>query len=531
MDEFELLIAIVVGIFKLIRWILRTLFRGLFGMFGWAKRAQSGRLGTEQKSSTTRALPKSSPPAQVPASARPVAPGAGPAIRQLIDRLSALAKQADDAAARCAAEEPNQPFVDSLHWISSEAKKVAHHVLGTRDNKVLGDAFASAERLDSLFEIMTTLAEQRRSATLLDLLGDADALAESCYRPIVDYCRQRGIKLGSDRTATCIGGDKLFILSVDDPSGLAPIVLPADWANEIGWWPALAHEIGHDFFNSVTNLPAELRRALSLPPANGKLPGPSVRAADIDVAVGAWMEELFADAFGTMMLGPAYVATMSWTFGSPAEPVATLAAAPTKQGTFEEHPPGHVRVVTACRLLGQMGYGALGDKLEEKWRRAHKQPAYVYFPTRTNAWATLPDATVITRALEVGSALYQTGLPSLSSFPLRSIPGLDFGPRENEVARGVKEGILAGRTPRIKDPRLVIAGAVQAWAEKPADKVRILKIARDLIDGVGVPRRRSAWVPDAEAAASTRIDDSNLWRDAIVLDALLGARGRVKPRR
>src|SRR6185369_13228326 len=98
-----------------------------------------------------------------------------------------------------------------------------------------------------------------------ELLGDADALAEACYRPIVDYCDQRAIKLISDRTATAIGGDKLFILRFDDPSGLAPIVLPANWSTEIGWWPALAHEIGHDFFNSVANLELELRKELRLP--------------------------------------------------------------------------------------------------------------------------------------------------------------------------------------------------------------------------------------------------------------------------
>jgi hypothetical protein len=348
---------------------------------------------------------------------------------------------------------------------------------------------------------------------------------------VVEYCRQRGIKLISDRTATCIGGDKLFILSLDDPSGLAPIVLPRDWATQIGWWPALAHEIGHDFHNSVPNLGDELRRALSLPGPVGKLPAAQVRQNDLDAAVGAWMEELFADAFGTMMLGPAYVATMSWSFGSPSEPVQTMAASPTRQGNFEEHPPGHVRVVVACRLLGMMGYGALGDRLEASWRRAHKNPSYVYLPTRTGGWATLTDEIVIERALQVGGALYETGLPSLAGFPLRSIPGLDFGPREHEAAHAVKDAILQGRKPALKDPRLVISGAVVAWTEKPTESARILKIARDLIDAVGVPRRRSQWAPQGGAVEVTLSPAAELWRDAIVLDALLQRRGRAPLRR
>jgi hypothetical protein len=524
MDELELLVAIVVGIYKLIRWILRTLFRGLFGVLGFLKRAQAGEM---RNPAATRALPQKAAPPVVPPTARPVTPGAGPALRQLADRMSALANQGMEEAARCAVEEANSPFVDSLRWLCDEARRIAREAPSARDGKVIGALMSAGERVDALFEIFTLLADQRRDGDLLELLGDADALAESCYRPIVDYCRQRGIKLGSDRTATCIGGDKLFILSVDDPSGLAPIVLPSDWSTQIGWWPALAHEIGHDFHNSVPGLGGELRRELSLPGPVGKLPGPQVRQTDLDGAVGAWMEELFADAFGTMMLGPAYVATMTWSFGSPKEPVQALAAAGTRSGNFEEHPPGHVRVVTACRLLGMMGYGALGDRLEASWRRIHREPSYVYLPTRTGNWATLTDEIVIERALQVGGALYETGLPSLAGLPLRSIPGLDFGPREHEAARGVKDALLAGRKPSLKDPRLVISGAVLAWTEKPSEAAKILKIARDLIDAVGVPRRRSQWAPEAVAGASLS-PDAQLWRDAVVLDALLQRRGSLR---
>jgi hypothetical protein len=519
MDELELLIAIIVGIYKLVRWILKTFFRGLFGVFNAFKRAQSGQL------SPTRAVPKEAQPAQVPATARPVTPGVGPALKQLAGRMDALAKDAAADAERCVNEEPNLTFVDSLRYVADEARKLAREAPSARDGKAIGAAFQTAERLEGLFEILTLLADQRRSPTLLELLGDSDALAEACYRPIVDYCRQRNIRLVSDRTATGIGGDKLFMLSIDDPSGMAPIVLPKDWSTEIGWWPAIAHEIGHDFYNSVAGLGAELRGTLKLPQGPGKLPGPSVRQGDVDAAVGAWMEELFADAFGTMMLGPAFVATMSWSFGSPREPVVAVAAAPTKQGGFEEHPPGHVRVCCATRLLAQMGYGALADRLEANWRRAHKEPGYVYFPTRTGSWAAVSDEVVIARALQVGATLYEQGLPALAGFPLRSIPGLDFGPREHEVALQVKGALLAGRRPSVKDARLVIAGAVLAWAEQPKERARIMQVARELIDGVGVPKRRPKWAPESqEEDASAASPDAALWRDAIILDALMEPR-------
>jgi hypothetical protein len=244
------------------------------------------------------------------------------------------------------------------------------------------------------------------------------------------------------------------------------------------------------------------------------------------------MEELFADAFGTMMLGPAYVHTMMWSFGSPSEPVMAVAIAPTKQGTYEEHPPGHIRVVVACRLLGLMGYGALGDRLEASWRRAHREPRFVYFPTRTGGWATVSDESVVARALNVAEALYEgDGVASLNGFPLRSIPGLDFGPREHEAALSIKDAMLAGRKPTLKDPRLVIAGAVLAWAEKPSEAARVLKVSRDLIQGVGVPKRRPQWAPESRETAAPLAPDAQLWRDAVILNAVMKPRGRVSSRR
>src|SRR5262249_35328673 len=180
--------------------------------------------------------------------------------------------------------------------------------------------------------------------------------------------------------------------------------------------------------------------------------------------------------------------------------------------------------------LGMMGYGALGDRLEASWRRAHREPGYVYFPNRSGNWVTLTDEIVIERALQVGGALYETGLPSLAGLPLRSIPGLDFGPREHEAARAVKDALLAGRKPTLKDPRLVISGSVIAWTEKPSEAARILKIARDLIDAVGVPRRRSQWAPEAQVEIAVA-PEAQEWRDAIILDALLQRRGRAPLRR
>src|SRR2546423_11583753 len=136
MDELELLIAIVVGIFKLIRWILRSLWRGVAGTLGFLKRAQAGETG---KPAATRAVPQKNLPAKIPASARPVTPGVGPALRQLADRMSGLAREAANEAERCAGEDANAPFVDSLRWLGDEARRIAREATSARDGKAIGE--------------------------------------------------------------------------------------------------------------------------------------------------------------------------------------------------------------------------------------------------------------------------------------------------------------------------------------------------------------------------------------------------------
>jgi hypothetical protein len=187
--------------------------------------------------------------------------------------------------------------------------------------------------------------------------------------------------------------------------------------------------------------------------------------------------------------------------------------------TYEVHPPGHVRAAFVCRLLARMGYGALADGMEQRWRAQHGSPDCVYVPTIGKPWLALDDEAVIARALDVGESLYQDGYAALSNIPLRSIPGFDFGPREHQAALAVKSALLGaapGRVP-VKDARLLIAGAVLAWAEAPGEAVRLLRAARRDVGNLplrvaGGPRSISA--PEGELTPE-------LVRDAVLLDILL----------
>jgi hypothetical protein len=366
------------------------------------------------------------------------------------------------------------------------------------------------------------MVEQRRDNDMIELIDDADALAEACYRPIVDFCQARGLPLSSDRVAAAFGGDcSPALMRVGDPSGMAILQLPWSWLAEVHRWPAVGHEVGHDFYMSVDGLDDELLRRLELTAVKDGGPMPTsangFHRGHVDTIIAAWRHELVADAFGLMMLGPAYAIATLEIFANPKEPQQTLLIDRDGDG-YEPHPPAHVRAVFACRLLQHMGHGALGDALEQKWRAQHGHPDRLYLPI-PNGWLHLVGDSLINRAVAVGLCLYQDGFAALEQIPLRSVPGFDFGPREHQAAERVKESMLAGRRPQVKDARLLIAGAVLAWSEQRGQGAAILRAARLAVGKLDLPVRG----PQVVAAARTDGGEltADLVRESLVLDVVL----------
>jgi hypothetical protein len=96
------------------------------------------------------------------------------------------------------------------------------------------------------------------------------------------------------------------------------------------------------------------------------------------------------------------------------------------------------------------------------------------------------------------------------------MPGFDFGPREHVASRRIRDAFLAGETPGVADARLIIAGAVLAWAERPQDAERILRAARLAVGNLQLPVPRAAG-----ARAQSEESFAELVRDAFVLDLAL----------
>ena len=524
--EEALLLLIFKGIaliFKGIFLIFKKIFELIRDAFLFLARAQSG----ETRRDASRLMISR----DVPLKAK--APKEGKSrLAGLTRALDELTQAASAEARRCAGEEGNGSLGAALSQIGDRARALQGD-LRRGGEEAAGKVAREAAQLDAVARAIGAMTSQRRDPELLLLLGDADALAEACYRPIVDYARGEGISLTFERAVTVLGDSDLFIALFDNPARIAPIVLPVDWAVQVAWWPALVHEVGHCFYRSVLtvgtggkrrSLDGELRSRLKLP-RGGALPsGQSpLTEADVASALGAWLEEIFADAFGVMMLGPAFIRTMIWAFTGKPDAVVTCDSTP--EGLFDEHPPAHLRVVLGCRLLAEMGYPTEARHLEAEWRTKHGGPRQFWVPTRAGRWIGLAEEPLVARAQVLVTALYEDSFKMLGGEPLRSIPGLDFGPREHQAALDVASALLSRRPPDTRDPRILIAGAVQAAAREPKQGPIILRGARAHIPAVEVSRRRlrlRAEAADAEDLASLDGDDGDdILREAILLDAIL----------
>jgi hypothetical protein len=487
MNELKIIFYIIAGIFKLIFWIVRSIVRLI--TLGYRKFVEVGTAELERRKQEADARA----PSRIKAQTMKRAPDARatPNVTSLYaKRTKELSEEARRLAELAAERENTRRFVVTLEAIDERSAEIMARA--RRSGVDLKQLERDVKRDEVLLELVADLITERRTSGLAALIADTDALATACYAPIVEYCANRRIALSSDRAATIVGGDKIYFLSVDDPTGLAAIVLPDIFANELIAWPAIAHEIAHDFYRSVDQLPSQLAKALSLgkeiglPSFNGDQRAFARGLQQVpDRATAAWREELFADAFGTMMMGPAYVETMAALFATPKDPAAsTVIARGEGAPIYEEHPPGHVRVVVACRLLGQMGYGKVADELERRWRARHQGPTTLYVPLADGRYAVVPEGPTLERAASVGEHLYLTGLPCLRGQPLRSIPGLDFGPREHATANRIAADLADEKPVDVMDARVLVAGAVLARVARPDRAIDIYALARAAIEGV-----------------------------------------------
>ena len=269
---------------------------------------------------------------------------------------------------------------------------------------------------------------------------------------------------------------------------LAPIGLPENYRTEPWWWPAIAHEIAHDFYVSLPGLEPELIDLLDLD---------STQTGSITIGTETfnrylyriWVEEIFADAVGALMIGPAYLKAMIAIFRNPDAPENVLTLPISNDGQIDVHPPRHLRVHITGSFLHRQGFSGEVREMVRSWDQEHGQPEELTIGMR-HQQQSVALAPLISLGESIADQLYNAQLQSLASHRLADVPGLDFSSMHVRRAEKAKPLLAAGR-PVAFDARALIAAATEAALDNPDKLPQINKATRLSIVGIGTGERKA----------------------------------------
>ncbi|MCP4445647.1 MAG: hypothetical protein GY811_09960 [Myxococcales bacterium] len=387
---------------------------------------------------------------------------------------------------------------NSIEW-----DRANHTLKGVLDDFVIPRSSAWASRIEGeaeLFDLGVTsaldelevilgeisiLAHQRTTTELRHDLGDADALAAACYEPLTEFARTNQVALTSTTPMVQLTKFDMATWTAFVPTGVAPIFLPPDFFQRLAWWPALAHEIAHDFLAATHHVDSQLRWQLDLcSESEGSqfisLTEEGLAYSELSRVFGSWLEEMFCDAVATMMMGPAYGWTMVELFSGS---LHEISAVPVQDGQFSTHPPRHLRLLNCVQLLELMGHPEHGRDIRAEWEQRNADVEDYRYMTVYGESLQIPAEPVQELSQELVKKLYHTQLEAFADFPLQSIPGLDFGPAAAAETERAKLAFLADRVPTSKNAHRVIAGAILAWRDSPGKEKQILRHCRVALVG------------------------------------------------
>ncbi len=383
--------------------------------------------------------------------------------------------------------------------------------------------------LEMIVAVVETMIRQRRRQPLGRSLGDADAMAMACYQPIVEFASANQVPLTSATPVTLQTPFDLSLWTGFVPTGVAPLFLPRDFFDRVAWWPALAHEIGHDFLVATGDASDRLREQLGLVSQEvGQRPilltHQGIALRDIERVFGCWFEELFADVFGTLMVGPAYGLSMIELFATTGYPlgVASVALNGDRSG-YDTHPPRHLRVLLSAHVLELCDEDEVAATVRKEWQALHGEIAGIRFPVAPTGAIGVPIEPLLEIATGLADKLCASRLLAFDSHSLYDIPGVGWGPYEKAGSRRARAELMAGRPPSAESARAVIAGAVMASRRRRKKEKKIINLARRAIVGVTEHREDAYSSGLAAGGAAGDVRSAAGLREAFVLHTMLAA--------
>lgn len=259
----------------------------------------------------------------------------------------------------------------------------------------------------------------------------------------------------------------------------------------------IAHEIGHDVERSfqLTSTTRDQLRGVQAQLPDGRRDG-----------WFAWLPEIFADLYGVLAAGPAYVSALIDLLATdPTEVAAEPAAAP-----WLPHPPAALRVAITTAALHRVGFRTEAASLRASWAQA-------YPSSPADAAAPFADDVEL-----VVATLAQGRYPQFGARALEQV--VRFTAAQQTEATTACEAVRGGSVPPTADIRCLIAAARLAFDDGPdryyvvpprrqkSPQQLILDRALDLIDDR--PRSlpppigtRSLPAPNADRAAGATLLD------------------------
>jgi hypothetical protein len=218
----------------------------------------------------------------------------------------------------------------------------------------------------------------------------------------------------------------------------------------------LCHEVGHHVEDDLRLTGTMRRRTESALLAEGV---PAARRQ----AWLAWLGEVFADVYGVLAAGPAFVAALGdFLAASPATVAAELIGGPP----WGRYPSTCLRALLGFEALDRAGFAEEATSARAAWTGRHPTHAMAAFD---------PDVGVVVRALLDGP------YPELGGVGLTSVVG--FQGLHGAAAVDAERLLTKGYEPLSTDPRALFAAGALAFARDPATYAA-LDVARRVVDRV-----------------------------------------------
>jgi hypothetical protein len=224
----------------------------------------------------------------------------------------------------------------------------------------------------------------------------------------------------------------------------------------------IGHEVGHDVEDDF-RLTERLSIVLDSAMEKAKL------RDDHRDAWQGWLGEVFADVYGSLATGPAFVGTLIDFLATDPRQVAGEHLSPPDWGDYL---PAHLRVLFNLEILIHQGFEKEARRLRDEWLETYPAHQMKEFE------ADLP---IVARALLDGP------YPELGNVSLAEV--LAFTPAQHDEAARLAADLLNKIKLRSDDARLLLAAARLAYEKDPAKFAAVgphQRIAKSMANKVGV---------------------------------------------